>query len=92
MTPLRGLRRPAEPRLLSGLFGDRRACGSLRPIAACLADRYAILGDASLGKCHGGPMSREFSVVIERDEEGYYVASVPASCPVAIPRPVRSTN
>jgi predicted RNase H-like HicB family nuclease len=23
-------------------------------------------------------MSREFSVVIERDEEGYYVASVPA--------------
>ncbi len=23
-------------------------------------------------------MSREFSVIIERDEEGYYVASVPA--------------
>lgn len=23
-------------------------------------------------------MSREFSVVIERDEEGYYIASVPA--------------
>lgn len=23
-------------------------------------------------------MSREFSVVLERDEEGYYVASVPA--------------
>jgi len=23
-------------------------------------------------------MSREFNVVIERDEEGYYVASVPA--------------
>lgn len=25
-----------------------------------------------------GPMSREFSVVIERDEEGYFVASVPS--------------
>ena len=25
----------------------------------------------------GSPMSREFSVVLERDEEGYYVASVP---------------
>ena len=23
-------------------------------------------------------MSREFSVVIERDEEGYYIASVPS--------------
>jgi predicted RNase H-like HicB family nuclease len=31
------------------------------------------------------------AVVIERDEEGYYVASVPAYR-VAIPRPVRWTN
>ena len=36
-------------------------------------------------------MSREFSVVIERDEEGYYVASVPA-LRVVILRPVRLTN
>ena len=27
---------------------------------------------------NGGPMSRDFNVVIERDSEGYYVASVPA--------------
>ena len=26
----------------------------------------------------GKPMAREFSVIIERDAEGYYVASVPA--------------
>lgn len=26
----------------------------------------------------GAPMAREFSVIIERDAEGYYVASVPA--------------
>jgi predicted RNase H-like HicB family nuclease len=26
----------------------------------------------------GGIMSREFNVVIERDEEGYFVASVPS--------------
>jgi predicted RNase H-like HicB family nuclease len=26
----------------------------------------------------GGQMSREFDVIIERDSEGYYVASVPA--------------
>lgn len=25
-------------------------------------------------------MTREFDVVVERDEEGYYVASVPALC------------
>ena len=30
-----------------------------------------------MGKSNGSLMSREFSVVIERDEEGYYVASVP---------------
>jgi predicted RNase H-like HicB family nuclease len=27
--------------------------------------------------CNGPDMKREFSVVIERDSEGYYVASVP---------------
>ncbi len=27
--------------------------------------------------CHTARMKREFSVVIERDSEGYYVASVP---------------
>lgn len=31
-----------------------------------------------VSKPEGSPMSREFSVIIERDEEGYYVASVPA--------------
>ena len=28
------------------------------------------------GACFGGSMQREFDVVIERDSEGYYVASV----------------
>ena len=28
-------------------------------------------------RCHTPPMKREFSVVIERDAEGFYVASVP---------------
>lgn len=27
--------------------------------------------------CHGFEMKREFNVVIERDSDGYYVASVP---------------
>ena len=27
--------------------------------------------------CGGNEMSREFSVVIEKDEDGYFVASVP---------------
>ena len=27
--------------------------------------------------CHISPMKREFNVVIERDSEGFYVASVP---------------
>src|SRR5947209_9102413 len=48
-------------------------------VAYFSADRYAVSVDnSSVGRSDGGPMSREFSVVIERDEEGYYVASVPA--------------
>jgi predicted RNase H-like HicB family nuclease len=35
-----------------------------------------ILGVESSAEGH--PMAREFSVLIERDAEGYYVASVPA--------------
>jgi predicted RNase H-like HicB family nuclease len=31
-----------------------------------------------LHETNGGAMSREFSVVIERDDEGYFVASVPS--------------
>jgi predicted RNase H-like HicB family nuclease len=36
------------------------------------------VGKSSFGKSDGGAISRDFNVVIERDEEGYYVASVPA--------------
>jgi predicted RNase H-like HicB family nuclease len=48
-----------------------------------VAGRFCFLGAAIL--CNQGitPMKkakRKFTVLIERDEEGYYVASVPALC------------
>jgi len=36
-------------------------------------------------------MPREFTVIIEQDEEGYYVASC-HSCTAVIPRPVHWTS
>jgi predicted RNase H-like HicB family nuclease len=36
------------------------------------------LGDWELGGLEAREMAREFSVVIEKDEDGYFVASVPA--------------
>ncbi len=42
-------------------------------------NNYALLGGVLTEKVASGSANpREFSVVIERDDEGYYVASVPA--------------
>jgi len=32
----------------------------------------------STSSCYHDPMSREFDVIIEKDEEGFFVATVPA--------------
>ena len=47
------------------------------------SSKLAALGGALRGLakrrnlCHTSPVKREFNVVIERDSEGFYVASVP---------------
>ena len=50
-----------------------------RPLSVAFAAPSAVEAAPST-ICEGGVklMAREFSVIIERDAEGYYVASVPA--------------
>jgi len=49
-----------------------------RPLSAAFGAQSAAALAAVESFPEGHPMARDFSVVIERDAEGYYVASVPA--------------